>query len=82
MRQGKMKAWLKAKASWAGIGAVGTFALAMPLVALSADVVSISGGPRSTVVKVIGLTNPAIVSASYKFSIALMPNCRLQTQIE
>ena len=50
-----MKVWLKTKASWAGIGEVGTLALATPLVALSADVISISGGAWSTVVKVIGL---------------------------
>jgi len=55
MRQGNMKVWLKTKASWAGIGEVGTLALATPLVALSADVISISGGAWSTVVKVIGL---------------------------
>jgi len=57
-----MKAWLKAKASWAGIGAVGTLALGDALVAPSADVLSIWGA-RSTVVKVLGLTNLAIVSA-------------------
>ena len=50
MGHGNMKAWLKAKASWARIGAVGTLALAMPLVALSADVVSIWGGARGTII--------------------------------
>src|SRR6266487_3857316 len=47
---GNMKARLRAKASWAGIGAVGSLALAMPLVALSADVVSIWGGARGTII--------------------------------
>jgi alpha-tubulin suppressor-like RCC1 family protein len=45
-----MKAWLKVKVSWAGIGAVGILALAMPLAAVSADVVSLWGGARGTVI--------------------------------
>ena len=65
MGEGNIKAWLKANASWTAIGAAGTLASAMPLAALSASVISVWGGAQSTVVKVIGLTNPAIVSACY-----------------
>jgi len=45
-----MRVWLRAKASWAQFGAVGALALAMPMGGVSADVVSIWGGARGTVI--------------------------------
>src|SRR6184192_1321086 len=50
MGDGNMKAWLKTKASRAGIGAVGILVLAMPLATVSADVISLWGGARGTII--------------------------------
>src|SRR3977135_419936 len=50
MGWGNMKAWLKGKRRWAAPGTAGILILAMPLAAVSADVVSIWGGARGTVI--------------------------------